>query len=296
MHKALKKMDFDLVIVNTRFYPHSVYGAAFAKKKHTRCIFIEHGTGHMTVHNPVGDFVEHTVEHMLTFLDKRLCREYYGVSKACLEWLNHFKIRGKGTLYNAIDLEKIEKQKKQPVVSFRQKFGIAKEDVAISFTGRLLKEKGILTLAQAVQNLNRAGKRVYLLIAGDGDEAKSLEAFRSEFILPLGRLGFEEIIALLQETNIFCLPSDSEGFSTSILEAAACRNYVITTSRGGARELLLDDSYGMVLDKNDVETVQKALETAIENPGMREKGAALTYDCLSNHFTWDIVSDQVIDL
>lgn len=296
IHRILLRKKFDMVIVNTRFYPHSVYGAFLAKKKKVRCIFIEHGTGHMTVHHPVGDFVENLVEHGLTFFDKRLCKEYYGVSKDCLEWLKHFHIQGSGTLYNAVDMEKIRYQLEHPVCSFRQKYQIPQDGVVVTFTGRLLKEKGILKLAQAIKNLNKKGKSLYLLAAGDGDEEENLEKFRSENIIPLGRLKFQEVIALLKESDIFCLPSDSEGFATSILEAAACKNYIITTGKGGARELLIDDSYGTVLEDNEISTIERALSEVMEDPQDRAVAVEKTYQYLISHFTWEITADKVLGM
>ena len=294
--RVLLRKKFDLVIVNTRFYPHSVYGALLAKKKNVRCIFIEHGTGHMTVHNPIGDFVENVVEHGLTFIDKKLCKEYYGVSKDCLEWLKHFHIQGSGTLYNAVDLEKIQYQMKNPVCSFREKYQIPQSGVIVTFTGRLLKEKGILKLAQAVKNINKTEKNLYLLAAGDGDEEESLEKYRSEQIIPLGRLKFQEVIALLKESDIFCLPSDSEGFATSILEAVACKNYIITTGKGGAKELLIDSSYGTILENNEIPTIEKALREVMEKPKKRSEAIEKTYQYLVAHFTWEITANKVLGL
>ena len=69
--------------------------------------------------------------------------------------------------------------------------------------------------------------------------------------------------ALLKETNIFCLPSDSEGMPTSVLEAAACKCYIVTTKYGGAKELILDDSYGIVMENNKVGNSKTALRNSL---------------------------------
>lgn len=103
----------------------------------------------------------------------------------------------------------------------------------------------------------------------------------------------EHIVALLEETDIFCLPSVSEGFSTSILEAAACNCYIVTTARGGARELLINDEYGTVIPDNRESYLIQALEKAIDNPVHRKKAVNLTYRRLSGSFTWEVVASQV---
>ncbi|RHU41233.1 glycosyltransferase family 1 protein [Blautia sp. TF11-31AT] len=296
IHRHLLKTKFDLILINTRFYPHSVYGTILARKQKTHCIMVDHGTSHMTVHNPIGDFVEQSVEHFLTMLDKINCKEYYGVSEACTEWLKHFHIKAKGVLYNAIDLNKIEEIKAESGDNYRKKYNIPEDGIVVSFTGRLLKEKGILQLIEGIKQLREEGHPVYLLIAGDGDEEKTIQAKADEGIIPLGRLEFEKIITMLQQTDIFCLPSDSEGFSTSVLEAAACNCYVITTERGGSKEMLISKDYGMIIKDNDTETVKKALEDVIYKKEYREKATRNTYERLKQNYTWEIVAKQVYNI
>ena len=82
--RSLELKEFDLVIVNTRFYLHSLYGMRFAKKNKIKCITIEHGTSHLTFNNKYLDKLEHIYEHVITFFDKFYCRDYYGVSQAAV--------------------------------------------------------------------------------------------------------------------------------------------------------------------------------------------------------------------
>lgn len=297
IHRIISEKKYDMVIVNTRFYVHSLYGILFARKIHGKGIVIEHGTGHMTLHNHFLDLVENIVEHSITAVERLVCKEFYGVSEACLEWLQHFHIRGNGTLYNAIDLECVEEQLKNPVCSFRKQFHIPEEAVVVAFTGRLLKEKGILTLIQAVKNLNKKYPNLYLLIAGDGEEKNVVYHERTENIIPLGRLTANEVIALLKETDIFCLPTEyPEGFPTSTLEALACKCYPIVTDKGSAYELIPDASYGTVIESGNPKVLQQALEIAMQNPESRGKAVKRSYERLQKNFTWDIVAENVIDL
>ncbi|MFQ6862086.1 MAG: glycosyltransferase family 4 protein [Beduini sp.] len=293
INKKLKSENFDFVIVNTRFYIHSLYAAWFAKRKRIECVVIEHGTSHLTIHNPFWDKIGQIYEHGLTFFVKCLCHRYYGVSEACNEWLQHFNIEAEGTLHNAIDLKQINQILKTSKKKFRDQFSLSRDAVIITFTGRLLKEKGILTLIESVKKINATYPEVYLFIAGEGDLDIEIQGRTNKNIIQLGRLSFEDIIILLSESNIFCLPSDSEGFSTSILEAAACNNYIITTRRGGAGELLLNDQYGLVIDHNDFESVYHAILCTIQNKEKLQQATALTYEQLIHNFTWGIIADKV---
>lgn len=296
LHKKLKKYKFDLVLVNTRFYLHSVYGAAFAKAGKIRCGIIEHGTTHMTVHNKVGDFLEQMVEHILTFIDKRLCREFYGVSNACGDWLKHFGIESSGTLYNAVDLEKIQTIQKQEGRDFRKEYQIPENGIVVGFTGRLLKEKGLYQLIDSVNQLRKEGYAPYLLIAGEGDEQERIGELADDHIIPVGRLCFEDVVAMLMQTDIFCLPSDSEGFPTSVLEAVACGCFVITTETGGAKEMITGREYGIILPDNRVERITEALREVLNAPEDRKKVAEAAYERLKESYTWETTAKQVDDL
>lgn len=296
IHRMISGCSYDMVIVNTRFYIHSLYGVIFGKKSKCRTILIEHGTGHLTLHNKFLDFIENIVEHTMTFFEKKMCKEFYGVSGACLEWLRHFHIEGKGVLYNAIDLEEINRQLNAPVCSYRKKYHIPEDGEIVAFTGRLLKEKGIVTLVKAFGEITKKDLGKYLFVAGDGDEYTTIEKMKNDHVILLGRIRAEEVTALLRESDVFCLPSDSEGMPTSVLEAAACKNYIVTTERGGAKELVLDKSYGIIIKDNDLITVKEALEKAFSDPDIRLKGVEKTYHRLETYFTWEKIAERIIGL
>ncbi|MGC4019333.1 MAG: glycosyltransferase family 4 protein [Muricomes sp.] len=296
IHQNLKNKRFDFVIVNTRFYIHSVYGQWFAKSQNIPVITIDHGSSHLSVGNPVFDFIGGVYEHVLTKIGQLFCKDYYGVSGACVEWLRHFHIKAKGVLYNSVDVEGIEKILRDSEKKYRVQYGIDEDAIVITFTGRLLPEKGIPQLISAFEQIQQIHKNTYLFLAGDGGLEDFVKSCGNEHIIPLGRKPFEEVMILLSETDIFCLPSFSEGFSTSILEAIVCKCYVVTTERGGARETFPTDDYGTVIPNNNAGILKDALETAISSPEKREKAVELSYARLKDNFTWDIISARVNEL
>ena len=66
----------------------------------------------------------------------------------------------------------------------------------------------------------------------------------------------------------------------------------MTTARGGAKELLVNEEYGCVIPNNQEDVLYHALIKAIDNRAMREKGIQLTYARIEQKFTWDIVAAQ----
>ena len=293
IHRQLKHQRFDKVIVNTRFYPHSLYGVLFGKIRGTKPVVIDHGSSHLTVHNPFWDTVGGWYEHLFTKILQLFCQDYYGVSQASVRWLKHFHIRAKGTLYNAIDLKEIQARLDKPKRDFRKECQIPNHASVITFTGRLLREKGLLPLTQAFSQLQKIYPDTYLCIAGDGDLEQELRAIDDSHMKILGRLDAGEIIDLLRITDIFCLPSVSEGFSTSLLEAAACGNYIVVTDTACPYELLPDHTGGTILRELSASAIADGLCHALEHPKERQTAIKNTYQKLTENFTWDIVTDKV---
>ena len=284
----------DIIIVNARFYIHSLHAMKLAKKHGIRCICIEHGTTHLTVANRFLDYLGGHFEHFLTALDKHYCKEYYGVSKAACEWSGHFGIKSKGVLYNSIDVDEINEMLKNPVVDYRKELMLDDDTTVISYTGRMIPEKGVNALSDAFSRLEN--KNTALVLAGDGPLFEEIKEKSIKGVYQLGKIDFEHVIALLKATDIFCLASRSEGFSTAVLEAVAARCYVITTKTGGTKELISGEEYGTLMDTNSPDEVFAALNNAVNSPEKRKEAVDNAYLRLIDNFTWIKTVDRIIDV
>ncbi|MBR5108639.1 MAG: glycosyltransferase family 4 protein [Clostridia bacterium] len=295
IYRSLFQEDFDFVIVQTRFYVHSIIGARFAKKKHIPCIVIEHGTGHMTISNRFVDQIGAVYEHIETGILKRYCKIFYGVSQSCCEWLEHFHIQPKGILYNAVDIDDINLKYDHSVIDYKKMYAYDGYKI-VSFAGRFVSEKGILELKNAIEQLNQDGQRVRLLLAGNGDLYSQLEREKNMNMVLLGKLDFDHMIALYKSSDIFCLPTKyPEGFPTTVLEAAACKCFVITTEKGGSKEFIINDEYGLIITDNSVEKIKASIVKAMDN-AYRKKATEKAYSMLCEKFTWEKTCQHVISI
>ncbi|MDR1917257.1 MAG: glycosyltransferase family 4 protein [Synergistaceae bacterium] len=295
--KLLLAENIDYVMVNTRFYIHSFLGVLIANKMKVPSIVIEHGTNHFTINNKILDALGRIYEHLITYWIKKNKPFFGGVSEACNLWLSHFGIKSQCVLYNAVDIDEITFLRSIPAKDYRKEYGLTLDDIIVTYSGRLVKEKGILNLIQAVQNccINNSG--VYLFIAGDGDLYSYVNDLKIKNVIVLGRIDFHHVISLLGQSDIFCLPTEyPEGLPTSILEAAACECYCITTIFGGSKELIINNQYGEILPDNKPSTIESALNRAIYDRGLRVQAAQRTYERLSAYFTWDRTVETVINL
>ena len=163
-----------------------------------------------------------------------------------------------------------------------------------SYVGRLIPEKGIFSLLRAAKECDSQGLRVHFVIAGSGS-LEGAVCSASDNVSYVGKLSQSDVSALLIQSDVFCLPSRSEGFATCLLEAGACGTPAITTDVGGAREVMPDGDYGLMLESSDAEKIVSSIRWCI---GRRRELAAMgdrLQERVDNKFSWEEAAERVED-
>lgn len=292
--KDLAAKKFDFAIIQTRFYLNSVWASRFCKKHDIPAIVVEHGTAHLIRDGIVG-LIGSCYEHIAAKYVHHNCKNFYGVSIACCQWLEHFGIEGKGCLYNAVDPAVIQKTAEEGQLSLAEKIDFTNK-TTIAFAGRFIKEKGVVNLAEAFNVINKEFPDVQLVMAGDGALYQQVKDMGVNNLILPGNLSYPHSLALLKNSDIFCLPTFSEGFSTSVLEAAALKAMIITTKTGGSPQLIKDENHGILIDSMEAEDIIKALRKALTDKEYTKKCAENAYTNLVAHFTWEEVAKEFLDI
>jgi glycosyltransferase involved in cell wall biosynthesis len=289
----LKKIKFKAVIVNNTFHFHSLIGAMFGKANKAKVITICHTSAYVKRRNPVANFFIHIYEHIIASLLKLYTDEFYGVCKASSKWLKRFGIKSKGELYNSVSAELVNSCLKSSGVSFKEKYGI---DVPIiTYAGRLIDEKGLDMLISAFKTVKKEYPAA-LMITGDGEYRESLSEETEEGIYFLGELDFQNLISLLGETDIFCLPIDyPERVSSGVFEAASAGAFIITTESGGAEELINSEERGIILFENNEETIAEALKKALSDEEYRKTAVQKCKRAIWNRFSIEKTARTIIE-
>ena len=286
-----RKDRSDFAIVQCRFYLLSLYACSILKQYHVPFIQMEHGAGDIVIHHPAANLIWHLYEALLTKLEKRVPHDYYAVSGAGLDWLEHFGIKGKGVISNSIDPKDFAEALKHPG-RWRKEHGIPDDALLITFSGRIMSDKGITDLLEAFDRLR--GKNIFLAVAGGGDMGLVKSWQGRDNILFTGQLDFSEIPALLADTQIFCLPSRFiEGKPTGVLEAGYCRNAVVSTNRGGTTEIIPDKRYGILVPPEDIPALTEALQYLIDHPEERQAMGIRLQERVKENFTWETAAEAV---
>lgn len=253
----------DYVVVNTRFYPLSLEGLKFARRRGITPVLIEHGSAHLSMGSTAINYVVESVEHVMTALGKRQQPVCYAVSKKASAWLGHFGIESAGELPNAIDADAYAAQASNR--AFRDELGINPNALLVASAGRLVPEKGVTQLAQAAGQLARESRNIHVIMAGAGPLEAELTAAATPNLHLVGKLDKHDLAALYQQADVYCLPSRSEGFATTLLESAACSTPAVVTNVGGTDELIPDERFGTIISNTEPDTIAAALRQAANN-------------------------------
>ncbi len=134
----------------------------------------------------------------------------------------------------------------------------------IVYVGSLIQRKGLSYLLDAVRALK--SKNIRLLLRGRGAVDRDLLKSYSDvdFDLKLG-LPLSELVQDIQRSDVFVLPSLTEGFAQVILEAMACGVPVITTANTCAPDVLTEGEHGFILPIRDPTAIEEKLVWGLDN-------------------------------
>ena len=287
----LESRQVDGVLVNTRFYLHSLIGVRFAESKGLRAVVLDHGSAYLTLGSKPLDLAIERYEDGITAWLKRRDVDFYGISKKSVEWLSHFGIRAKGVISNALDVEAYRAQASGR--QFRKEFDIDQSTLLVSFVGRLVVEKGVRPLLEAMRRLQ--GEDIRLVVAGEGPLRAEIEACGLSNVCLLGRLDGPDVAALLMDSDVLCLPTRSEGFATTLLEAAACGTPSLVPDVGGAKELIPSSEYGFVEDDLAPDAIASILRYCSRETVNLETMGRLSQLRVEKYYSWGYSARLVLD-
>ncbi len=225
---------------------------------------------------------------IVEILVSKLTSKSIAVSEMTKKGLESLGVNGKNVYIvpNGIDLKKIGSI--QPSV----------HECNIIFVGRLIREKNVNLLIEAISYSRNKLPDMRCNIIGDGPEKNRLIRFVSECgiqnnIRFSGFLDHDEIIAHLKSSNALILPSSREGFGMVILESYACGVPVVTVRelRNAALELVTEKT-GFIVNL-DAMDMADAICLLMKDATLRKKmsRAALDY---ANDYDWDKISRQLM--
>ena len=143
----------------------------------------------------------------------------------------------------------------------------------VGYVGRLVEEKGVKKLLQAIELMNKYGKITFLL-GGEGPLFEEIKKFRPSNqceIVKTGWIPEKNLPNILNELKLLVLPTQhAEGLPTIILEAMACGTPVLATPVGGIPDVIKDEETGFIMENNSPECIAKNIIRALNHPNLEK--------------------------
>jgi len=139
------------------------------------------------------------------------------------------------------------------------------------YCGRLVEEKRIASLLDAWRAVRRQHAGAELTLVGSGPCEAELRSAAGEGVVFAGEVG--DVAPLLRDSDLFVLPSATEGLSNALLEAMASGLPVVATRVGAAEEVVEEGSSGLLVPADDTLALSRALVEVLGKPDRAELGA-----------------------
>ena len=161
---------------------------------------------------------------------------------------------------------------------YRKQYGVKETEIVLGSVGNISPAKGYAILLKAASIIIAEYPQCKFIIAGELRGTHYLYLKKIQFDLKIENsvkfIGYQENIDnFLSIIDIFILPSTSEGFSLSTVEAMSVGIPVIVTKSGGPQEIVKNEYNGLLVSPGVPEELSKAILAYITNKNLKGKCA-----------------------
>ena len=155
----------------------------------------------------------------------------------------------------------------------------------------------VLARMKELENGSGSQFRVRLVMCGDGPERAEAEALAArlgvaDLVSFVGKQPQSQVREYLSVADLLLLPSQSESFGLTALEAMASEVPVIATRVGGIPEVVEDNGCGFLFEIGDIERMASAALKVLKDDTERERLGARGREIAISNFTTDRIIPQ----
>ncbi|MCJ8157672.1 glycosyltransferase family 1 protein [Sphingomonas sp. LaA6.9] len=178
-------------------------------------------------------------------------------------------------------------------LAWRRELGIADDEVAIGFVGRLVMEKGLDVFSDAIDALKRRGVKHRVLIVGEGP-ARQWFADRLPDGIFAGFQAGPDLGRAVASMDLLFNPSVTETFGNVTLEAMAAGLPVVAARATGSESLVTDRVTGRLVRPGAIADFADALQHYCEDADARA-ATGKSGKQASDRYGWDAVNQSLVD-
>ena len=244
-------------------------------------------------------FILQTMERVTCFCATKVIPEGEGVKRALqtdhitgkpLQVVNHGNINGKDLTYWD------PKASPQDREQMRSRLGLEADDFVFVFVGRIVRDKGMHELAEAMRRLTPTHPKLRLVLCGDLEPDldpldQADEAFFRED--PSVRyVGYaDDVRPYMAAADALVFPSYREGFPNVVLEAGAMGLPAVVTDINGCNEIIIPEKNGTIIPPKDADALTRAMQRFVDEPDevkrMAREARPLIASRYEQHDVWN---------
>ncbi len=179
---------------------------------------------------------------------------------------------------------------KVPSAELRAGSGQNPKSVTVTYVGRLESVKGADDFLAAVTPLKKDYPQLNVQVVGWYRDGHPLVTQYEHEVTFTGLR--DDIPAILSTTDIFVMPSYSEGLSNAIMEAMASSCACVVTAVGGNTFLVQNGVSGFLFSPGDRAALQAHVRRLIDDPAKRKSMGDAARKRIDEWFSWEIVGKQ----
>jgi glycosyltransferase involved in cell wall biosynthesis len=176
----------------------------------------------------------------------------------------------------------------------RRELGLPLDPFLVLFYGRVVPDKGIGTLVEALEQLDGSQPVELLVVGPQPDEAFAGRIFATDR-LRVHRLPMRtDVVTPLHAADLVAVPSEGEeAFGRTVIEALATGRPVVASAVGGIPEILTGDLARFLVPPSDPQAIADKVRDALD---WREQEPRLAATCtahVADHFSQAAMVDAV---
>lgn len=178
----------------------------------------------------------------------------------------------------------------------RKKLNISASSIIITFVGRINYEKGIHNLIDAFKHILLVHKNAYLFLVGYDEINLKNKIKNYEYRNKIKIFNHKNnVVNFLQTSDIFCLPSQREGFGVSVIEASSCQLPIVCSDIYGLKESSIHKTTGLKFKLGQNKQMVKHLIKLINDKKLREKLGKQGRNWVKQNFSKSKVVDGYVN-
>ncbi|MBS4195805.1 glycosyltransferase [Lederbergia citri] len=144
-------------------------------------------------------------------------------------------------------------------------------------------------------------KKTHLKIVGGGPLLSELKQLAQNLGIVeqttfTGRIPHGEVPAVINEFDVFFVPSILESFGVAAVEAQACEVPVVVTDVGGLPEVMLDNETGFIIPMRDADSISQKMEFFMEHPEKISEMGKRGRENVMEHYSWQENANRMIKI